>query len=98
MLSILRRRAPDVIHFVTNGTLVLEKGRVKLGTLSKDGSVRRAFRIDYPKTLTPAVEAKDVTDKRHLKSWGKQIYRLVFTSSAKAPLSGSYTFKITLEE
>ena len=96
--SLKERKAADLIHFVTNGEVIVSKGYVTITTFSRDGSRKVTTRISYPRSLTPTVDTKEVTDKRHLRAWGGQIHRVVFASSAKAPLKGSYSFKFTRED
>ena len=103
--ALQERIAPDVENFIVQGKVSLP-GDVVGGYKVKPGEVvilirnfaatrTHLVRMTYPKSLTPSVEVKELTDKRLSKMWGPEIYRISFKSAGNAPLAGSYGFKLT---
>lgn len=97
--SLSERNAPDVERFLVQGEVFTEGSafdghKVGKGELIvRNGSV--AVKLSFPKTLTPAVETKELDDPRMTAVWGTEIRRISLTSPQNAPLSGKYVFTVT---
>lgn len=107
--SLSKRTDPDVIYFTLCADVFLpgeevDGIKVKKNEVYFRGRTKKADRTLLAKMvfspgLKVTAETRDVTKVADMKkSWGPAIQRLVFTSSAKAPLNGSYSFKVVKAE
>ncbi|MBQ9548991.1 MAG: heparinase II/III family protein [Bacteroidales bacterium] len=98
------RKAPDVEVFVVQPEPILpgeslngykvKAGEVLIPARSFDGRKTIPVLLRYPRNLTPSKEENKLNDERFLSAWGESIWRIKFTSDAKAPLKGVYEFKV----
>ena len=101
--SLTRRNAADQLNFMVQGQVYLPGTKVAVGALEyavKDGEVvvvnaGVAMKLAYPASMKVSVDVVELDDKRLSNVWGDSIRRVSFTSSASAPVSGKYVFKIT---
>ena len=88
--TLTERTAPDVEHFLMQGTVTLKSEGVVI--LENKG---RKFEITYPADLLKAsVDIQEDMDASLTKTWGKTLSRLSLTSAPDAPLEGSYIIKV----
>lgn len=95
--SLRGRKAADLEHFLVQGAVYLPgdtcEGRpVAPGTIVivPEGGI--PVRMTFPKTLTPSVETRELTDRRFSNIWGPTLRRITLSSTARAPRKGTYTF------
>lgn len=103
--SLLKRNAADIENFLVYGSVYLpgdtfggkkvKSGEVVISVKSFDRKSEAAFTMSYPSSLTPSLEEKEVGSSNLSKNWGKTLRRLRFTSKEDAPVSGTYSFKIS---
>lgn len=93
--ELARRTAPDDIHFLTNGDASVEGRFVKIRCHDFGGGKHTDVKMSVPKGLEAEVIPVGDLDRRHVKSWGDKVCRIVLKSSGKAPLKGSYRIEIT---
>jgi hypothetical protein len=101
--SLTKRNAADQLNFMVQGQVYLPGTKVAVAALEyavKDGEVvvvnaGVAMKIAYPASMKVSVDVVELDDKRLSNVWGDSIRRVSFTSSASAPVSGTYVFKIT---
>lgn len=89
------RKAPDDIHFVTNGTATVAGRYVKIHCRDLKGESFIDVKLSIPKGLKAEIIPVENLDKRHVKNWGDKVCRIVLKSSDKAPLKGSYKIEIS---
>ena len=98
--SLNARNSADVLNFMVQGSLYLPGSKLNCGYAVKDGEVvvvnaGVAMKLAYPAGMTLSVDEVKLDDPRLSNVWGDSIRRISFTSSASAPVSGKYIFKIT---
>ena len=101
--SLTKRNAADQLNFMVQGQVYLPGTKVAVAALEyavKDGEVvvvnaGVAMKLAYPASMKVSVDVVELDDKRLSNVWGDSIRRISFTSSASAPVSGKYVFKIT---
>ena len=94
--SLDKRNAPDEEHFIVRGSVEQKKdGEIIITTWDFKNTKTAQFKLEYPKSLKPQIEEKELKDSRLSRPWGDKLVRISLISSANAPVSGTYTIKIT---
>ena len=103
--NLSERKASDDVHFITPGDVFLpgesvdgykvNAGEIIIRTFSFDGNRSIKMRFNFPKTLTPTVEDRKVTDKKLDAAWTRGLRKITFLSSPRSSVSGTYTFSLS---
>ena len=98
--SLKSRGAADVENFLVQGSVYLPGESTPDGYLVKKGEtvvINQGVKmmLQYPVSLTPSIETKELSDPRLTNVWGDSLRRISYTSAENAPLNGKYVFKIT---
>lgn len=91
------------INFITQGPVylpgedvdgyVVKEGELVIAARNFDRTKVINVKMTYPKELEPRKETKEMTDKRLIKCWGKELNRVQLVVSKNAPLQGKYVYK-----
>ena len=89
------RKAADEVRFTVRGNVSVKGDKVEITSPNFKGDESVTVVLTGSKNLTPSVTVVPLTDPRLQKIWGNELKTIVFRSSQKAPLSGSYHFELT---
>ncbi len=92
------RKAADTLNFMVQGEVHLPGEIFEGKAIPKDKVLivngGEKFYMSFPAGLTPSVTVKELVDQRLTKIWGPVLRRISFTTSAQAPVKGSWKFVI----
>lgn len=93
--SLSQRKAPDEIRFTVWGDVAVKNGFVEINTHNFKGDMKLSVKLHYSSNLTASCEEKVLEDKKMKAVWGDKLTTIILSSSADAPLSGSYEVTVS---